>query len=246
MSVKFLPALRAPLLLAWAAAAVACVALHTPLPWMLGPWLPRPCCPWPVRPPKAGGCAMAGSGRLAPRWACTSRPRCRRSWAACGGPSCWALRGAAAGLGLWRVALPPARAAHARGARFNAAVYQLLRGAIGAASEMTLLCPRENARTDLGGRQPQPAPAHRHDHHSICPAVERPAGAGHFDPTVRDVSWPGLALLALLTGAGALVMDRLGRANPWFMGAMLVSMAVTMAGCICRQCRKRWSMPRSS
>ena len=47
---------------------------------------------------------------------------------------------------------------------------------------------------------------------------------------MRDVSWPGLALLALLTGAGALVMDRLGRANPWFMGAMLVSMAVTMAG----------------
>ena len=40
----------------------------------------------------------------------------------------------------------------------------------------------------------------------------------------------GLALMALLTGAGALVMDRLGRANPWFMGAMLVSMALTMAG----------------
>jgi membrane AbrB-like protein len=36
--------------------------------------------------------------------------------------------------------------------------------------------------------------------------------------------------MALLTGAGALVMDRLGRANPWFMGAMLVSMVLTMAG----------------
>ena len=27
--------------------------------------------------------------------------------------------------------------------------------------------------------------------------------------------------MALLTGAGALLMDRLGRANPWFMGRCL-------------------------
>jgi hypothetical protein len=33
------------------------------------------------------------------------------------------------------------------------------------------------------------------------------------------VSWPGLALLAMATGAGALIMQRTGRANPWFMGA---------------------------
>ena len=36
MSVKFLLRVAGTLLLAWAAAA-ACVALHTPLPWMLGP-----------------------------------------------------------------------------------------------------------------------------------------------------------------------------------------------------------------
>ena len=46
---------------------------------------------------------------------------------------------------------------------------------------------------------------------------------------VRVVNGAGLALLAVLTGAGALMMDRLGRANPWFMGAMLVSMAITKA-----------------
>ena len=36
MSAKFLLRVAGTLLLAWAAAA-ACVALHTPLPWMLGP-----------------------------------------------------------------------------------------------------------------------------------------------------------------------------------------------------------------
>lgn len=55
-------------------------------------------------------------------------------------------------------------------------------------------------------------------------------GLDILPPTVRVVDGPGFALLAVLTGVGALLMDRLGRANPWFMGAMLVSMALTMAG----------------
>ncbi len=50
---------------------------------------------------------------------------------------------------------------------------------------------------------------------------------------MRAVNGPGLALLALLTGAGALAMDRLGRANPWFMGALVVSMGLAMAGLTC-------------
>ena len=49
-------------------------------------------------------------------------------------------------------------------------------------------------------------------------------------PTVRDVVWPGLAALALVTLAGALLAQRLGRANPWFMGALVVTMVLTLSG----------------
>ena len=55
-------------------------------------------------------------------------------------------------------------------------------------------------------------------------------GLDILPPTVRHVWWPGLAMLALATGAGAWVMERLGRANPWFMGALLVSMGITLGG----------------
>ena len=46
----------------------------------------------------------------------------------------------------------------------------------------------------------------------------------------RVVHPAGLAALAALTGAGAWLMRRLGRANPWFMGALVAAMALTMAG----------------
>lgn len=119
---------------------------------------------------------------------------------------------------------------------------------------MTLLSERENAHRSGGCQASSAAPAHRHHHHSIALQWSG-LRAGHLTPTVREVSWPGLALLALLTGAGALVIDRLGRANPSFMGAMLVSMAVTMAGlhlsavpqavvdagAACDRCRRAWA-----
>jgi uncharacterized protein len=37
-------------------------------------------------------------------------------------------------------------------------------------------------------------------------------------------------MLALAAGAGIFLMQRTGRANPWFMGALLPAMALTMAG----------------
>lgn len=103
-------------------------------------------------------------------------------------------------------------------------------GAIGAASEMTLLSERENARTDLV--------AASHSLRLLIVTVTIPFalqwsglhGLDILPPPVRVVDGAGLALMAVLTGAGALLMDRLGRANPWFMGAMLVSMGITMAG----------------
>src|SRR4029450_13641397 len=47
-------------------------------------------------------------------------------------------------------------------------------------------------------------------------------------PGPRHVGWPGLGFLAIATGAGALLMQRTGRANPWFMGALLAAMGLTM------------------
>ena len=103
-------------------------------------------------------------------------------------------------------------------------------GAIGGASEMTLLAEREGARTELVAAA-----------HSlrlllvtlVVPFAFTAAGLHGLDATLpgpREVHWGGLALLAVATGAGAWLMGRTGRANPWFMGALLVAMGLTMSG----------------
>ena len=46
----------------------------------------------------------------------------------------------------------------------------------------------------------------------------------------RPVVATGLLALAAATGAGGWLLRRAGRANPWFMGALLVAMGLTMAG----------------
>ena len=47
---------------------------------------------------------------------------------------------------------------------------------------------------------------------------------------LREVQVSGLLMLAALTLVGALFMQWLGRANPWFMGALVVTMVVTLSG----------------
>jgi len=49
-------------------------------------------------------------------------------------------------------------------------------------------------------------------------------------PGARVVQWPGLALLAVLTGMGCWAMLKLKRTNPWFIGALLVSLLLTACG----------------
>ena len=231
MSVKFLLRVAGTLLLAWAAAA-ACVALHTPLPWMLGPLVATSVLSMAGAPTESWGPLRNGG-----QWAIGAAlglyftPEVSALvgslwWAIVLGIG-WALL-LGWGFGAWLYRLHAPRMHGVPASMLRSTSY--FAGAIGAASEMTLLSERENARTDLV--------AASHSLRLLIVTITIPfalqwSGLQGLDiliPTVRDVSWPGLALLALLTGAGALVMDRLGRANPWFMGAMLVSMAVTMAG----------------
>ena len=231
MSAKFLLRVAGTLLLAWAAAA-ACVALHTPLPWMLGPLVATSVLSMAGAPTESWGPLRNGG-----QWAIGAAlglyftPEVSALvgslwWAIILGIA-WALL-LGWGFGAWLYRLHAPRMHGVPASMLRSTSY--FAGAIGAASEMTLLSERENARTDLV--------AASHSLRLLIVTITIPfalqrsglQGLDILSPTVREVSWPGLALLALLTGAGALVMDRLGRANPWFMGAMLVSMAVTMAG----------------
>ena len=59
------------------------------------------------------------------------------------------------------------------------------------------------------------------------------AGLHGLDTTLpgpRIISWPGLAALAALTGAGCWVMVKLDRTNPWFLGALAASLLLTASG----------------
>lgn len=95
---------------------------------------------------------------------------------------------------------------------------------------MTLLAEAQGARTDLV--------AAAHSLRVLIVTVTIPFamqwsglhGLEINPPSAREVNPGGLALLAVATGAGGLAMRALGRTNPWFMGALLVAMAFTVAG----------------
>ena len=103
-------------------------------------------------------------------------------------------------------------------------------GAVGGASEMTLLAERVGARTDLV--------AAAHSLRLMVVVLVIPFGLQASGLTGVDVTSPGprivhpsgLLALGVCTVAGALLMQRLGRANPWFMGSLVVAMGFTMAG----------------
>lgn len=214
------------LLLAFAAAQL-CVWLRTPLPWMIGPLLSTaiasilggPTQSWaPLR--NAGqwtiGTALGlyftphVTGLVAGLW-----------WAIVLG-IVWAL-GLGWLFGAWLQKIhEPRMPGLSRATTYFA-------GAIGGASEMTLLAERENARTDLV--------AAAHSLRLLIVTIAIPFtmqysglhGLDAVPPSAREMSLAGFALLAAATGAGALAMQGLGRANPWFMGALVVAMGLTMA-----------------
>ena len=214
------------------AGAWLCLWLGTPLPWMIGPLL-------------ASACASVAGAPTA-------------SWRPLGSVGQWVI-GAALGLyftpqvtalvaSLWWAIVLAIAWALLLGLGFGAWLYRVnapymarvpapamratsyFAGAIGGASEMTLLAERAHARTDLV--------AASHSLRLLLVTVTIPfamqwSGLQGLDlnpPVPRAVDSAGFAALALATAAGAWLLDRVGRTNPWFMGPLLVAMGLTMAG----------------
>ncbi len=229
MSRPFAVRVALTLLLALAAAGL-CVWLRTPIPWMIGPLLATAIASILNAPTESWGpLRNVGQWTIGTALGLYFTPQVT----ALVGSLWWAIA-----LGIaWALALGWAfgswlHRGHAQ--RFGGTPRQqratsYFAGAIGGASEMTLLAEREGARTDLV--------AAAHSLRLLIVVLVIPfaftfSGLQGIDltpPGPRLAQWPGFALLAVATGAGAWVMQRLGRANPWFMGALLVSMGLTMA-----------------
>jgi len=220
------------LLLAWAAAEL-CRWLHMPIPWMLGSLLATALV-------TIGGLPTGSDARLrnVGQWVMGASlglyftpmvvTQLLGLWWAVLLAVAWALLlGMLYGHWLFRSCsgvLPGVSDAALRPTAYFA-------GAIGAASEMTLLAEREGARTDLV--------AASHSLRMLIVVLVIPFGAlmAKFWWNLEAVALPpgsglpvtpaGLALLVLLTCAGALVMGLWRLPNPWFLGPLMV--AVTLA-----------------
>ena len=222
-------------LLAALGAAGVCVALGTPIPWMLGPLLLTGLASVAGAPTASAGVLRnTGQWIIGAALGLYFTPQVgalllQMAWAIALGVL-WALvLGAAFGAWLQRrhaqdlAGLPPAQ--------LRATTY--FASAIGGASEMTLLAERAGARTDLV--------AAAHSLRLVLVVMSLPFlmqwAQAHWglsvDPGLRPqpspVHAPGLLALALATLAGGWVMRRLGRTNPWFMGALLVTMTLSLA-----------------
>ena len=219
------------LLLAWAAAGL-CVMLHTPLPWMIGPLLATAVvsmlgiatASWiPLRNTGQWIIGTALGLYFTPQVAALVAGL----WWAIALNIVWALLlGLAFGRWLHWVHRRPGLL-HMGGLARTTSYFAT---PVGAASEMTLMAERHGAQTELV--------ASAHSLRVLLVTLIIPfgfqwAGLHGLDTTLpgaRVVHLPGLALLALLTGIGCWVMVRLGRTNPWFIGALLISLLLTAQG----------------
>jgi membrane AbrB-like protein len=213
------------------AAALACRWLRTPLPWMIGPLAVTALASMRGMPTQSWGPL-----RNAAQWAIGTTlglyftPQVTALvaglWWAILLSIAWAL-GLGWAFGAW---LHRGHGAAMQGTTAQQRATCYFAGAIGGASEMTLLAEREGARTDLV--------AASHSLRLLIVTLAIPFsfslsglhGIGLAPTGPRLVQWGGLALLLAATGVGAWLMRRTGRANPWFMGALLVSMGITMTG----------------
>lgn len=230
MRPDFLLRVTLTLLVALAAAGL-CLALRTPLPWMIGPLLSTAALSMAGLPTESWGTLRnTGQWVIGTALGLYFTPQVTALvlslWWAVALAIVWALA-LGVGFGAWLQRVHAPRLAGESARTIRATTY--FAGAIGAASEMTLLSERVGARTDLVAAA-----------HSlrllivvlVIPFGLQAVGLTGIDPATagpRSVHLPGLCALALATGAGALAMQWLGRANPWFMGALAVAMGFTMA-----------------
>jgi membrane AbrB-like protein len=223
-------------LLAALAAAELCVWLHTPIPWMLGPLIITALASMAGMPTRSSGWLRnAGQWVIGVALGLYFTPEVSALvislWWAIVLAIGWALLLGAL-FGMWLHRQHAADFAHLSPRALRATTY--FSSAIGGASEMTLLSERHGARTDLV--------AAAHSVRLLCVVIAVPFGMQwaqhrwglHVDasllPGPRVAQWPGLLWLALVTALGAGVMVAIKRTNPWFMGPLLASMALTLSG----------------
>lgn len=218
------------------AAAQLCAWLRTPIPWMLGPLLATAVASVLGAPTRSaallrnGGQWVIGAA-LGLYFTPQVSALVISLWWAIVLAVLWAL--ALGGLfGLWLQRQHAAELAHLPPGAWRATSY--FASAIGGASEMTLLAERHGARTDLV--------AAAHSVRLVIVVVSVPFAmqwAQHhwglqvdarLLPGTQVAHWPGLLWLALATAGGAMLMTWLKRTNPWFMGALLASMVLTLSG----------------
>jgi membrane AbrB-like protein len=213
-----------------------CVWLHTPIPWMLGPLLVTAVASVLGAPTRSAiPLRNAGQWVIGAALGLYFTPQVGALvvslWWAIALAVVWALAlGAVFGGWLQRqhaadFELLPPGAGHAT---------SYFASAIGGASEMTLLAERHGARTDLVAASHSvrlvivvlsvPFAMQWVQSHGGLPVDNR------LLPGIAVVDWPGLLGLALATAGGAWVMTWFKRSNPWFMGALLVSMGLTLSG----------------
>jgi membrane AbrB-like protein len=213
------------------AAALLCAWLHTPIPWMIGPLLAvsiASICNAPTRswPPLRNAAQWAIGGALGLYFTPQVTGLVASLWWAIVLAIAWAL-GLGWLFGAW-LHKRYAKDMHVGPREQRATCY--FSGSIGGASEMTLLAEREGARSDLVAAA-----------HSVrilivtllVPFAFTLTGLHGSDATLpgpRTVEPLGLALLGVLCACGGWLMQRAGRANPWFMGSLAVAMLLTASG----------------
>ena len=221
-------------LLAGLAAAGLCVAVGTPIPWLLGPLVVTGLASVAGAPTASAG-VLRNSGQwiIGAALGLYFTPQVgafvlQTGWAIALGVLWSLLLGLV--FGLWLQRRHAQDLASLSPAQQRATTY--FASPIGGASEMTMLAERAGARTDLV--------AAAHSLRLVMVVLSVPFlmqwAQTHWGLTVdeslrpqpRPAQWPGLLWLGMATLAGGWVMCRLGRTNPWFMGALLVAMSLSL------------------
>ncbi|MEO7243426.1 MAG: AbrB family transcriptional regulator [Variovorax sp.] len=223
--------LAATLLLALVAA-LACVWLHTPLPWMIGPLLATALASILGAPTvSATPLRNVGQATVGLALGLYFTPQVTALiagvWWAIALAIGWALL-LGWGFGRWLQQLHKTQLSHISEPVLRATTY--FASSIGGASEMTLLAERAGARTDLV--------AAAHSVRLLIVTVAIPfamqySGLQALDlapPAPREVHWSGLVLLGLLALGAALAVRATGRPNPWFLGPLFVGIGLTTSG----------------